>query len=485
MVAWKDKDFQLIAKCGFGDRWNSYAHAMTEFRGKLYVGTSRGTLAMIKVNNPPPDLFPWPIDSPDDVYELDRRAVIWRFDPIEQYWEQVYTSPIVTGRFGDAVARDIGYRGSCVYKGPDDSAPCLYVCTWASSKGLSPLILRSENGTDFAEIPAPPWSEKINTFRALVSFRGSLFTTPTGETRGYGQAQESVGKVPSIFESTNPTAGIWHEASLPGFGDPANVSIFEIAVFDNHLYAGTVNPTCGFQIWKTDAEGPAPYKWEKVVDNGALRGPLNEVPVSMVPFKDALYVGTGIINGGYDRHHKVGPAPAEVIRIYPDNKWQLLVGDTRVTTEGVLYPQSSHGAGFSNFFNGYHWRMVVHDEQLFLGTFKWSVLLPFMPIEKWPKAMGDLVHERGIEKILEQNCGFDLWRTGDGIDWVPVTRNGFGNRYNWGVRNLVSTTAGLYVGSANPFGPKVAVRVNDHWDYMENRRGGVEVWLASGNKSPE
>ena len=205
----------------------------------------------------------------------------------------------------------------------------------------------------------------------------------------------------------------------------------------------------------------------------------------MVPFKDALYVGTGIINGGYDRHHKVGPAPAEVIRIYPDNKWQLLVGDTRVTTEGVLYPQSSHGAGFSNFFNGYHWRMVVHDEQLFLGTFKWSVLLPFMPIEKWPKVIGDLVHERGIEKILEQNSGFDLWRTSDGIDWVPVTRNGFGNRYNWGVRNLVSTTAGLYVGSANPFGPKVAVRVNDHWDYMENRRGGVEVWLASGNKSPE
>lgn len=474
----RDRDFELIAKRGFGDPWNAYAHAMTEFNGKLYVGTSRGTLAMVKVNNPPPALTPWPIDSPDNVYDLDRRAVIWRYDPVARYWERAYISPIVTGRFGDVVARDIGYRGSCVYQGPDDKAPCLYICTWSSSKGLPPLILRSEDGEEFREIPAPPWGGSINTFRTLVPFKGSIFTTPTGETRGYGQAQECVGKVPSIYESPNPNAGIWREASLPGFGDSNNVSIFEMAVFDGHLYAGTVNPTHGFQIWKTDAEGPAPYRWTRVVTDGALRGPLNEVPVSMVPFKGALYVGTGIINGGYDRHHKVGPAPAEVIRIFPDDRWELLVGDARITPQGVLYPKSSHPAGFGNFFNGYHWRMAVHDGQLYLGSFKWSVLLPYMPIDKWPKAIGDLVRERGIDKILEQNSGFDIWRTDDGISWSPVTRTGFGNRYNWGVRQLVSTTAGLYVGSANPFGPRVAVKADDAWKYMDNRRGGLEVWLA-------
>src|SRR3546814_1608778 len=38
------EDFRLTARSGFGDGWNHYAHSMAAFRGKVYVGTTRGSL---------------------------------------------------------------------------------------------------------------------------------------------------------------------------------------------------------------------------------------------------------------------------------------------------------------------------------------------------------------------------------------------------------------------------------------------------------
>src|SRR5262249_15379255 len=70
----------------------------------------------------------------------------------------------------------------------------------------------------------------------------------------------------------------------------------------------------------------------------------------------------------------------------------------------------------------------------------------------------------------------ELWRTSDGNHWTPVTRNGFGNPYNWGIRSLLSTPHGLFVGTANPFGPKVAVHGPGGWRYEPNPRGGTEIW---------
>ena len=74
--------------------------------------------------------------------------------------------------------------------------------------------------------------------------------------------------------------------------------------------------------------------------------------------------------------------------------------------------------------------------------------------------------------------GFQLWRTADGVRWEPVTRDGFGNPYNFGARSLVSTPHGLFVGTANPFGPHIAVHDDRRWAYRANPRGGCEVWLG-------
>jgi hypothetical protein len=60
-----------------------------------------------------------------------------------------------------------------------------------------------------------------------------------------------------------------------------------------------------------------------------------------------------------------------------------------------------------------------------------------------------------------------------------VTPNGFGNKYNWGVRNFASTPHGLVLATANPFGPRVAIKEGDDWKYVDNNRGGCEVFLGA------
>ncbi|MBV1857457.1 MAG: hypothetical protein KUG77_03530, partial [Nannocystaceae bacterium] len=63
-----------------------------------------------------------------------------------------------------------------------------------------------------------------------------------------------------------------------------------------------------------------------------------------------------------------------------------------------------------------------------------------------------------------------------GENWVPVTTSGMSNPYNIGLRTLVSTHHGLFLGTANPFGPKIMPL--DGTKYETNPRGGCEVFLA-------
>jgi ubiquinone/menaquinone biosynthesis C-methylase UbiE len=476
-------DFTRIARQGLGDPWNAYAHSMAWFRDKLYIGTTRANLCMAKANNPPA-LNPWPTRCPDDLYDLDRRAQIWRYCPRTGRWQKVYTSPRVFGRDGTKVARDIGYRAMTVFRADNDRAPALYVCTWSPSKTEKPpIILRSYDGTHFEEIAVPTSDPSLNTFRVLLPFKGRLFTSPTGKTLGwkgsrYQSAHSNMSGQPIVFATSDPASSAWQPASVNGFGDPQNLSVFELAAFNGHLYAGTLNPTSGLQIWKTNADGKPPYRWTNVLTHGAYRGALNECSMSLCGCGEALYVGTGIQNGGYDRVYKVGPAAAELLRIYPDDTWELVVGKARMTPDGYKRPLSGLGPGFNNFFSGYIWRMSVHNGHLYAATYDWSVLLPYLPISRWPARFRRAIEARSIDAIIADTGGFDLWRSQDGTHWTPVTQTGFGNPYNYGGRTMVSSPFGLFIGSANPFGPEIAKPTPTGWQYRPNALGGFEVWRA-------
>jgi hypothetical protein len=110
-------------------------------------------------------------------------------------------------------------------------------------------------------------------------------------------------------------------------------------------------------------------------------------------------------------------------------------------------------------------------------------MLPYLPAHQWPEDVLKLMKQWGMEQLTRRYGGCSLWRTHDGIRWDPVTRSGFDNKYNWGVRNYASTPHGLFVATANPFGPRVAIRENGEWKYVDNNRGGCEVFLGAPRES--
>ena len=469
------EDFTKISENGFGDPLNSYAWAMAWFKGRLYVGTGRDfvcigrwirTLLGVVAESPLEDA----VECPDDPLSHleDFRAEIWRFTPGNKGWERVYTSPLITVTVNDnefTGPRDFGYRGMTVTE--DAQGQEMLLVGSFSFPGEAELLI-SYDGESFQETdPHVPWRplmmSTVTSFRSIVPFKGKLYTTPAS-TAGGGNISEIV----RVLESDDPASGIWRVASRNKFRrSSGNVTIFELGVFNDHLYAGTGNAERGFQLWKTDAQGDdLPYDWTLVVDRGANRGPRNEGAISMYDFKGHLYVGSGIQHGGYDYENNIGPAGAELIRVSADDTWELVVGSTRQGPDGTIEPISGLKPGFGHILNGYMWRMCVYNGWLYLGTYDNSVYLPYLK-EYIPEALYDWV-----DRFAAEQGGFDLWKTSDGVEWEEITHIGFGNRFNYGVRTLSPSPLGLFLGTANPFKDKEPLT-------GKPRAGGLEIWLGN------
>jgi hypothetical protein len=413
------------------------------------------------------------------VYDLDLRAQIWRWDPDADEWTRVRRSPSVREEAsGLRIPFEIGYRVMTVFQGRRDADPTLYVAPWSPPRaGRGSGLLRTRNGEEFAplEVRGPDLEETAaSSFRAMTAFEGRLFLAPTSRPGSINVADR-----PVILATHDPLREDWFLASPPGFGNPNNTTVFELAVFAGHLYAGTMNPERGFEIWRTRACGTPPYHWDRVLERGAYRGPLNETALSMTAFGDALYVGTGIQNGGHDLTYGVGPAAPELIRVESDGHWSLVAGEARSTPQGFVRPTSGAGPGFDRPSTGYFWRMAEFDGALYLGTLDWSVMLPYLRQSGPPDPNTARARWLGVDNLASFG-GFELRRSTDGDDWVPISTDGFGNPYNFGARTLLGTPRGLFLGTANPFGPEIAARSPAGWVYAPNTRAGAEVWRGDG-----
>ncbi len=492
-------DFRRVAQNGFGDGSNSYAYSAAWYQNHLYVGSNRDILPLLIMRSPfkIPFAVP-PVPLPNDYTELDLRGQIWRYNVAADEWSRVYHAPLIEGYQGRMAPQAFGFRAMTVFKGKSDPHPAIYTIPAVGRNVLESVTLRSLDGETFNTLPAPwvPGSDVVyGSFRAMVEFKGRLFVAPSSakgnpEALRMEQGKEvlithaNTSQDSAVLCSADPASGEWELSSPPVFGDFTNASIIDMLACGDYLYVGTLNVRHGFQLWRTTAEGPAPHHWELVIDRGADRGAYNQAILSMAEFQGDLYIGTCIQNGGFDRVYQVGPAAGEVLRVRHDGTWDIVVGDPRITRQGLKTPTSGMRAGFGNPMNGYIWRMRVHEGVLYVGTCDISSFVPFSSVDTWPEHLKRLLDPRSLEKFLDRLGGCELWRTTDGDNWLPVTRNGFDNRYNLGIRALVSTPHGLFVGTANPFGPKVAVREGDGWRYEDNPRGGLEMWLGAHRTAP-
>jgi hypothetical protein len=367
---------------------------------------------------------PYPPDDPDfdcasDPRDLPLQAEIWRYSPETETWERVYQSPNdveIPEHPGRYTARDIGYRDMIVFEEPDGTE-ALYVCG-ATINALwppmpPPRILRSTDGVTFEPIPQDPGTilgdlgQDQASFRDMEILNGRLYVI-NGKIQGHG----------AVLEAENPAGG----NDSFRWVTPQDMRVFEMAPFSGFLYVGLADRFNGYAVMKTDAIGTPPYDFTPVVtDGGFLQpGPSPSV-VSMHVFKDRLYAGTD--------------EPVELIRINPDDTWDLVVGEPRETPDGWKYPLSGMGAGFDWPANKHLWRMQEHEGVLYLGTNDNSLRLG--------KAMP------WLDRWLRSQYGFDLYRTSDGHYISPITVRGFGDKFQVGVRTFASTPSGLFTGSVS------------------------------------
>ena len=459
------EDFRPVARNGFGDPINAYAHSMAWYKDHLYVGTTRGNLALMRLRLPI-GMDPWPVECPKNPFDLGLNSEIWRYSPAREEWRRVYRAPDIVGNHGRTIPYSFGHRSMMIHN------DALYVTTWSPAAGEGPQILRTVDGRNFAPTCEPGLHGlPVTAIRTLVEFKGKVYTTPAGSRGG----NPNVASHSIVYESDDPAGGEWVAASEFGFGDAENKTVFEMAGFGDHLYVGTFN-LGGYEIWRSDLQGPKPYKWERIIEKGAYRGRENQIACSLMPFKGALYVGGGIQGGGVDTQNGVGPAASELIRIHPDGSWDLIVGSPRDTPQGYKRPLSGWMEGFDNWFAGYFWRMCEHDGWLYLSTYDWSVTLPYARRDRWPQQACDILNRLDNEFITDYGGGCGVYRSFDGENWIAVTTDGFGNPYNLGLRTMVSSPHGLFMGTANLFGPRLWSF--EHEKYLHNPLGGCEVHLG-------
>jgi hypothetical protein len=78
-----------------------------------------------------------------------------------------------------------------------------------------------------------------------------------------------------------------------------------------------------------------------------------------------------------------------------------------------------------------------------------------------------------------------LWKSCDGVHWVPVTLNGFGNPLNYGIREVIPVQKdggdmALAIGTANPFTGRPNGGCEVWWDGFSDETG----WAAGERYTP-
>ena len=445
--------FQRVATNGFGSADNTWAWSMAWFNQKLYVGTARDVSCLFVATKQSQQ---GNSRCPADPKDLPLSAEIWQYTPQTKTWLRVYQSPLtipigldVTGH-SITSARDIGFRGMVVFT-EADGTQALYIAGVTSLAVFGnqapynntgyppPRILRTVDGVNFTAIPQDPSTFLgditlnspanflISSFRSFAVLNGTLFVTATN----YGGEGYIIG-------SSNPSAGndAWFQASPLPSGTGA-MPVFDIATFNNRLYAGgtNLNNGTGFFVNYTDATGTPPYTFQNVITNSG-GAPGNQTATAFQVFNNQLYAGAGLLLN------------TKMVAINPDNTWQLLYGNPILPPSApAITPLSGVGDCFDNQFSEQVWLMRVVPSGAHQGLYS-SV---------WDGSINyDKYYQLG--NVAEPQWGADLLATRDGTHWTEVTTTGFGDGLNYGIRSMQSTPFGLFLGSA-----RVA--------------GGLQIWL--------
>ena len=203
----------------------------------------------------------------------------------------------------------------------------------------------------------------------------------------------------------------WEQVGGNGLGDPDNVVVSSLDVWNGQIYAAVGNYVVGCRIYRS-ADG---NNWIKVNTDGFENAGL-QVIMDLKAFGGQLYASTA----------DDLPIPVQTAEI-----WH--------STDGVTWTQSG-ADGLGNANNRRFYEMEEFNGQLYVGSFNTT-------------------------------DGAGIYRTADGTNWnlVLASAGGFGDANNTSIWGLYSFGGWLWAGTQNNFGAQIW-RSNDgtNWNQYED-----------------
>lgn len=184
-------------------------------------------------------------------------------------------------------------------------------------------------------------------------------------------------------------------------------SVTGLALLDGMLDLMVADPIAGFGIYRLDAYDDAPV-CKPVLLRGAQRYSLNSM-VSAVTFsRYGLLLGTAALANGALPHGNWGP---ELLSLLPDDSWDILIGQPRITADETKLSVSGLLPGLGNPENAAIRAIAIGSFGQALNTVIAVQTFSGKPVERREDAHPDILDYMGVTRF---------YRTSDFMDWHPI-----------------------------------------------------------------
>ena len=252
----------------------------------------------------------------------------------------------------------------------------------------------------------------------------------------------------------------WTRVNAGGFGNPNNIGVFNMTVFGQYLYAGTVGFGC--QVWRTRAVGGPPYTDWVQVNNAGFGDPNNAIIWSMAVYKSHLYAAVENDATGCELWATAGtggPPYTDWVQVNTDGfgaattrmsvsltvKGSYLFAGTGGTpTAGIAQLWRTAGAGGPPYTD---WVKVAPDG---FGDAENRIIFDII-------SDGSYIYAGTMNSVT----GCEVWRSACSggppfTDWTQVNNDGFGDVKNDTATRFVFYNENLYAPTANQNGRKLS-----------------------------
>lgn len=295
----------------------------------------------------------------DPARQRDSRCIL-RYLPATSAWETVYEKSLAAPRAEtlDAAPPAGHPPGATVRPAlPSEAAGSLLVRLESPVLTENLRIAIDQGKPEVHGITPGAWSEAA----AVLASAGQSILVASGDS----------------FALQTLSDGAWKEHPMPDSwtGVPSR-----LARAGERLLLACDDATRGFDLWEFTGE-----KWYLRLARGAQRFSRNATVASCIPWNDAVYVASQAPAPRRGR-----PDGFELLRLYPDGSWDLVVGTPRFSPDGLKIPLAGMTAGMDDFQPARFCFLVANTRRLLLGTY-------------------------------EDVTGFRAWASPDGIAWTVIS----------------------------------------------------------------